>query len=445
MSDQGLARYKRLLAASGTALAARGVAVATSLVLVPLTVRYLGGERYGVWATLSSVLAWLQIADLGIGAGMTNQVTRALGISRPEDARRVVATAFWLLVGIAVLLVLAASLAWPWLSWVAIFKVQPGLEHEVEWAAAVALLAFAFSFPLSIIDRLYAAQQQGAIAGAWGLASSFFTLASVYLATRFEGGLPALVCAFSGSRLLVQALSATWLFGVRSKQLRPSITRVNAASLRPMLAQGIGFFFIQATSQVFQNTDTIIITQILGPQAVTPYAVAWRLFSVPGLLIALVFPFLWPAYADARSRGDQRWVRRTFAYSILLGGGSSLLVATILGFAGKSLINWWAGPSAMPSSALLFWMAAWSVLSTVMSAVSCLLNACGRVKGQMLYGVATAATNLGLSIYLGKAWGISGVIAATVLAYCVFAVIPASLEARALLRREFGETDATNR
>jgi hypothetical protein len=32
---------------------------------VPLTVRFLSGERYGAWATISSVFAFLSLTDFG--------------------------------------------------------------------------------------------------------------------------------------------------------------------------------------------------------------------------------------------------------------------------------------------------------------------------------------------------------------------------------------------
>ena len=48
---------------------AKAIALLTGLVSVPLTFRYLGAERYGIWMVLVSIIAAMGFADLGIGNG----------------------------------------------------------------------------------------------------------------------------------------------------------------------------------------------------------------------------------------------------------------------------------------------------------------------------------------------------------------------------------------
>jgi len=50
-----------------TSVAARSVALLSLLISVPLTLRYLGSERYALWMAVSSLLAALVSLDLGIG------------------------------------------------------------------------------------------------------------------------------------------------------------------------------------------------------------------------------------------------------------------------------------------------------------------------------------------------------------------------------------------
>jgi O-antigen/teichoic acid export membrane protein len=80
-------------------------------------------------------------------------------------------------------------------------------------------------------------------------------------------------------------------------------------------------------------------------------------------------------------------------------------------------------------------MAVWSVVSAGMNAVACLLNASEEITAQAICGTLTAACNVALSIVLARYYGITGVIAATVLSYLVFAVVPLSIETGRFLRR----------
>src|SRR5512136_2603306 len=67
-------RY-RLIAFSGiSGLTARMIIALSGVVSVPLTVHYLGKEQFGLWMVVSSMVVWMQLADFGIGNGLTNAV-----------------------------------------------------------------------------------------------------------------------------------------------------------------------------------------------------------------------------------------------------------------------------------------------------------------------------------------------------------------------------------
>ena len=87
-----------------TGLASRVAGIFISLLSVPLTIGYLGPERYGVWVLLTSLLAWVRLADLGIGSGLISAITGALGSERPDLGRAHVSTAIAFLTAISVVL-----------------------------------------------------------------------------------------------------------------------------------------------------------------------------------------------------------------------------------------------------------------------------------------------------------------------------------------------------
>ena len=72
------------------------------------------------------------------------------------------------------------------------------------------------------------------------------------------------------------------------------------------------FLVLQLGVSIFYGSDNIIITHLLGPDAVAGYAVPERMFSLISTLLAMALMPLWPAYAEAAARGDHSWVRRTF-------------------------------------------------------------------------------------------------------------------------------------
>ena len=75
--DRSTERYRRVVLTATGSLVARGVTALTMLVSVPLTVGYLGAERYGMWMTISSLITFFSFVDLGIGNGLVNSIADA--------------------------------------------------------------------------------------------------------------------------------------------------------------------------------------------------------------------------------------------------------------------------------------------------------------------------------------------------------------------------------
>ena len=86
------ARERRALVSAMSAAAAKLVNVATLLISVPMTLHYLGPERYGLWMAMSSAVYVLSFADLGIGNALINYVANAYGRDDRPSIREAVST-----------------------------------------------------------------------------------------------------------------------------------------------------------------------------------------------------------------------------------------------------------------------------------------------------------------------------------------------------------------
>jgi O-antigen/teichoic acid export membrane protein len=211
---------------------------------------------------------------------------------------------------------------------------------------------------------------------------------------------------------------------------------------RELLASGSVFFLIQISGAVVFSSDNLMVAHYLGVEQVTPYAVTWRLVALTAVLQSLFFPALWTAYAEAYARRDYAWMRQAFRITLRGCLVLNLTCAVLLIAAGKTLIRWWAGAAAVPSTALLTTMALWAVISGFMTAESCLLAAVNRTREQGVLSMLAAAVNLGLSIVLVQRIGSVGVIAGTILSYMLVLVVPQSLIVRDVLRNLLTEDNS---
>jgi O-antigen/teichoic acid export membrane protein len=425
--------YKQIADGILSAIAGRGIAVIANFFAISLTFKYLGAERYGVWVTLSSVLAYLTVFDLGIGSTVINKVSEALANGNQESARQQIETVYLTLAGIALSIAACIFLVWPLIFWPAVLGYRNGPNQgEVTTAAATAIVIVLVSFPLSVTPRIMGACQKITLSNLWNSIGSILSLVGVILATRLKTGLPGLVVALSGASLLVGIFSTLWLYR-HFEWLWFSFRGLRWGKVRDLLRTGLPFFAVQISGIILFQTDNLIIAQILGARAVAPYSITWKLFSYASLLQVIALPTLWPAYADAFARRDVAWVTATYRYNLLIAVGSTTVFVLGLFAVARRFITVWAGPSAVPSYALLLGMGFWTIMSSLSWCESCLLGAAGKVKGQAIYSAIGAGVNVVASIVFGRLYGLSGIILGTVVAYLLCIIVPQTLEVQGIL------------
>src|SRR5262249_39907824 len=139
-----------------------------------------------------------------------------------------------------------------------------------------------------IVPKVLRAHQENVTADAWQAAAQIASLIALIALVRADGGLVLAVAAFWGAGLLVALASAGWLFRWHKPWLAPGIGSVERDSLARLGSTGAMFFAIQLAGLLVYQTDNLIIAHFLGPEQVTPYSVAWRLFSYTNLLQALL-------------------------------------------------------------------------------------------------------------------------------------------------------------
>ena len=124
----------------------KGLAIAASFLAVPLMIRYLGPEQYGIWSTLLSIMSWVVFFDLGIGNGLRNKLAESLAKHQVSEAAGYIASGYTWIGAISVLLfVLISSAVWL-IPWQTVFNTQtvstPTLRNAVLMAAFFVLLNF---------------------------------------------------------------------------------------------------------------------------------------------------------------------------------------------------------------------------------------------------------------------------------------------------------------
>jgi O-antigen/teichoic acid export membrane protein len=407
--------------------AARLLSSAVAFLSLPLAVRYLGAERYGVWATVTSVSVWLNLLDLGIANSLTNAIARAYAGGDRERAGRAFSNALAVTSATALMAWCGLVLASRWANWSGLFHAQASLAGEIRWTAFAAITMMMLNLPANLTGKALAGYQElhrwnhtlglGALLSLLGLAGGVWRQVSM----------PLLFVLTGGGTTLAAYCTLLWLLVCHKPWLRPRLTLLRWSSAAALFDSGWPFLLIQIAAVVVFSSDNLIVSHYLGAAQVTPYSVTWRLVGMGAVLPSLAFPALWPAYAEAHARGHGGWIRRTYFLARNATLALNAMFAVAVAVFGQTLIRWWAGRAAVPERSLLLAMAAWSVIYGTTTVQSCLLAALNRTRLQAVLSIAAAALNIVLSLALVTRIGSLGVILGTMVSYLLVLIAPQTL------------------
>lgn len=437
-SDAGRAsaRHRAITLTVLASAFARCVSIATTLISLPLTLHYLGPERFGMWATLSAFSLLLSFTDLGIGNSVLTATAQSTGRQNKLHLLRLVSSAYVAMSLIAVAILIALATAYPLVKWDRLFNVStPVAINEAGPAAAVFFVILALAGPIGLIHRIQSGLQDGFRSSLWQSAGNVAALLALVVATHSRASLPWLVLAIAGTPILVSLVNSLDFFLFRRSDIRPRLSFVERSTMRRLSGDGVLYLVLQAGVGVMFSANPMIVAQVLDAKAVTTFAVPERLFNVVSAILGIALNPLWPAYGDAVARGDLAWVKLTLKRSLMLSIASSALLGVIIAVLGPTLIDWWIGGAVAVPLAVFAGLGIWKVMEATGHAVVMFLNGANQLTVQVACIVVTAATSFALKVWFTAHIGIAGIPLGMIVAYGIFTLPFLSLAVRHALHR----------
>lgn len=401
----------------------KAVAMLASFLAIPLMIRYLGQEQFGVWSTLLTVMSWIVFFDLGVGNGLRNKVAEALARNDRKEAADYIASGYSLIGLIALALwVLVTGVSF-FVPWQTVFNTQGIPEATLRLTVQIAVFFIVLNFWIGLISALLGAVQKTAMAALGQLISNVLALLFVFVLTKTtDTAISYLALAYGLSLVTANIVLSFWFFYQQNCDLRPTPS-LDKTHIKPLLSIGLKFFTIQLAVLVIFSTDKMLITQLFGPEYVTQYDVVFKLFSVITFAHTLISMPLWSAYADAYHRGDMAWIKRMLHKQLIIFIGVIISVI-VVGFLARPLIAIWIGHEIDVSYPLIIAIGLFVLVSAWNNIYAMFVNGIGDIKIQLYTAVIAMFLNVPLSIifvkYLGL--GLSGIVMATIVSLSLAAV-----------------------
>lgn len=416
------ARSKKLKRNIIVSLLVKGGSIAIGLVLVPLTIHYVSPSQYGIWLTLSSIIGWFSFFDIGFGHGLRNKLAEAVANEDYALAKTYVSTTY------AVLFLIIASVLGlfiainPLLNWSAILNAPPEMRGELQVLGLVVLCFFCVQMVLQLLGTVLTANQQPAIASMVTFGSNVVSLAVIFMLTKLTAGnLVYLGVTLSASPVLAFMLASIWLYRGRYRPFAPSLQFVRFQYARKLVTLGVKFFILQVGAIILFQTNNVIISHLFSPEYVTSYNITYKYFGVVLMGFGIIVSPFWSAATEAWIKGDLDWIKGIIRK--LQGIFLLLLVALLimLSVAGP-VYKLWIGENITIPFSLSVAVAICTALQIWQAIYLQFLNGISKVMLEMYLVIFTSVLNVPLAIFLGKQFGVTGVVLSSIILFSLFGI-----------------------
>ena len=288
----------------------QGISVFTSFLLVPLTIDYVSASEYGIWLTISSIVGWFSLVDIGMGSGLKNKLTEALAKNDTVLAKKYVSTTY-ISLGVFVTLVFSILLAVTcFMDWAVILNQPESMRSMLTETMFVVIAFFALRMIVSLVGMILTAHMLPAASAAINTASNLLVLLAIFiLAKMIPGDLRVLALVLSGIPVLIYMLVSLVLFAKKYRDISPSLKFFDKREMGSLLNLGFGFFFIKISMILLFQTSNIIIIHWFTNEDVVVYNIAYKLFSVAFILFDMLVQPYWTAFTDAWVKKDTDWIK----------------------------------------------------------------------------------------------------------------------------------------
>lgn len=376
----------------------KGWSALTILLTVPLTLNCLGVYQNGIWLTISSLLVWIDMFDVGLGNGLRNQLTIDLTEENLERARQTVSSTFAML-AMVVTVFLAAILAC--IYGTDVYQLLNADPLEVDQLPTILAVGFTFvctTFVLKLIGNVYMSHQLPAVSNLlMALGQTVALLGTFLLYCSGEATLFGVVLVNTAAPFLVHLIAYPYTFYVRYPQLRPTWKAVNMTVAKRMMNLGLRFFALQIASVVLFMSSNLIISHLYSPELVNPYQIAYRYFSLILILFTVVCVPFWNATTEAYTRHDLPWISRA-NHRLRLVTLGMIAALGLMVLASPWIYQLWVGDDVIVPLPLSLAMGLYIAILISSMRYSYFLNGIGALRLQLCTAIFAAV------IFLPLAW-----------------------------------------
>lgn len=389
-----------------------GATLIINLVAIPIIVRYLGVEGYGIYALLTGLFGYFGLLDFGLTDGVIKYVAHYLQLRDYDSLKRSINAALLVQFFVGGIGVLAL---WAFDSQIVhLLRIPASLFR----AASIGLCVSAAGFFFKMLLNTYNATLKGL--------QRFDVLAKTTVGFSIATTITVVVVLFAGGRLLAVVIATALLICANLAVVIGLVRHyVPGYRLSLVVARGdfhalLGFgayVFISRIASVLNSYFLqVIIAVILGPAAVTYFVVPMKLTSAMEggfySLTAVIFPYISALTAQGNTESMQRLYSQASKNIVAL---STPVFLFVIVFSRQILAVWLGREFSVKSWPVLTCLCCATLLAVWTMVPANTTYGTGHTEITAVFGSIVATLNLLFSVLLTLHYGIFGTAASVLI------------------------------
>ncbi|MFK8008549.1 MAG: lipopolysaccharide biosynthesis protein [Saprospiraceae bacterium] len=392
----------------------------------PISLSYLGDEKFGIFLAMVSMVDWFAEFDIGIGNGLRNKLGEAIADDNEEDAKGFISTAYFALGSIfsgVALIAIGFSFIIPWAEWL---DVDPTLDRQIMILAVMMFGAFAINFIGAMIHQIFYALQQTGIVNLFGLiVKAAFLLFIIILMYTTEESLILYGAAKTFTFAFIPVAIAVYYFyfSKNLKKFKPSLKYVKRHYFDKMFSLGFQFFIIKISMVIIHQTNNVLIIKFVNPAEVVTYEAAYKFLSIFLLIFVIFTNQLWSASVEAYRKGDLVWMKNTIKSVVKIWIGT-VLISVLMVLISPIFYKLWIPEKEIPMAITIVVAISVSITNWV-NLFNLIMNGTGKIKLQMYAWIFASIINIPLSVFFATVmeWGTVGIVLGTIVSMVPLAIL----------------------
>lgn len=224
-------------------LGIKGVSIAVTFFLVPITLGYVSDELYGIWLILSSLLMMVQYFDIGFTLGLKNKLAEAIAKNDIQRGKELVSTTYMMMIIIFIPLCIILEIITPFIPWARFFNTSEIYNSAIVSALQIMFVCICLQMIVNSLVSVLSAYQKTAMAALFPVLGNLLSLIVIYFLSKFTTpSLAKLAFAISTMPVIVITIASLYLYNTTYKNISPSFKSIKFNLVKDLFNLGAKFF-----------------------------------------------------------------------------------------------------------------------------------------------------------------------------------------------------------